>query len=107
MKFLKVLSEKCEVFSAADVTAVDMEYNGGRLKVGEYHPVQAEVGSDGTYTWVRIPVSYTHLDVYKRQEISWETDAAYAEYFILRDGVPIARSAGSGITCLLYTSRCV
>ena len=28
MKFLKVLSEKCEVFSAADVTAVDMEYNG-------------------------------------------------------------------------------
>ncbi len=42
------------MFSAADVTAVDMEYNGGRLKVGEYHPVQAEVGSDGTYTWVRI-----------------------------------------------------
>ena len=54
MKFLKVLSEKCEVFSAADVTAVDVGYNGGRLKVGEYYPVQAEVGSDGTYTWVRI-----------------------------------------------------
>ena len=54
MKFLKVLSEKCEVFSAADVTAVDEGYNGGRLKVGEYYPVQAEVGSDGTYTWVRI-----------------------------------------------------
>ena len=29
MKFLKVLSEKCEVFSAADVTAVDVGYNGG------------------------------------------------------------------------------
>ena len=54
MKFLKVLSEKCEVFSAADVTAVDVGYNGGRLKVDEYYPVQAEVGSDGTYTWVRI-----------------------------------------------------
>lgn len=54
MKFLKVLSEKCEVFSVADVTAVDMEYNGGRLKVGEQYPIQAEVGSDGTYTWVRI-----------------------------------------------------
>ena len=26
MKFLKVLSEKCEVFSAADVTAVDVGY---------------------------------------------------------------------------------
>ena len=23
-------------------------------QVGEYYPVQAEVGSDGTYTWVRI-----------------------------------------------------
>ena len=54
MKFLKVLSEKCEVFSTADVAAVDVGYNGGRLKVGEYYPVQAEVGSDGTYTWVRI-----------------------------------------------------
>ena len=54
MKFLKVLSEKCEVFSAADVNAVDKSYNGGRLKVDEHYPIQAEVGSDGTYTWVRI-----------------------------------------------------
>ena len=54
MKFLKVLSEKCEVFSAADVNAIDTGYNGGRLKVGEHYPIQAEVGSDGTYTWVRI-----------------------------------------------------
>ena len=38
-------------------------------------------------------------------EISWETDAAYAEYFILRDGVPIARSAGSGITDRLCTGK--
>ena len=38
-------------------------------------------------------------------EISWETDAAYAEYFILRDGVPIARSAGSGITDRLCAGK--
>ena len=38
-------------------------------------------------------------------EISWETDAAYAEYFILRDGVPITRSAGSGITDRLCTGK--
>ena len=54
MKFLKVLSDKCEVFSRADVNAVDTTYNGGRLKVGEHYPIQADVGSDGTYAWVRI-----------------------------------------------------
>lgn len=54
MKFLKVLSQKCEVFSSADINAIDTGYNGGRLKVGEHYPIQAEVGSDGTYTWVRI-----------------------------------------------------
>lgn len=54
MKFLKVLSDKCEVFSSADVNAVDKSYNGGRLKAGEYYPVHADVGSDGTYSWVRI-----------------------------------------------------
>ncbi len=54
MKFLKVTSGKCEVFTAPDVNAVDKSYNGGRLKVDEHYPIQAEVGSDGTYTWVRI-----------------------------------------------------
>ena len=54
MEFIKVLSDKCEVFSRADVNAVDTTYNGGRLKVGEHYPIQADVGSDGTYTWVRI-----------------------------------------------------
>ncbi len=54
MKFLKVLAQKCEVFSSADINAIDTGYNGGRLKVGEHYPIQAEVGSDGTYTWVRI-----------------------------------------------------
>lgn len=54
MKFLKVLSDKCEVFSSADVNAVDKSYNGGRLKAGEYYPIHADVGSDGIYAWVRI-----------------------------------------------------
>ena len=38
MKFLKVLSQKCEVFSSADINAIDTGYNGGRLKVGEHTP---------------------------------------------------------------------
>ena len=54
MKFLEVTSGKCEVFTAPDVNAVDKAYNGGKLIEGTCYPVQAEVGSDGTYTWVRI-----------------------------------------------------
>ena len=54
MKFLKVTSGKCEVFTAPDVNAVDKSYDGGKLTEGVCYPVQAEVGSDGTYTWVRI-----------------------------------------------------
>ena len=47
----------------------------------------------------RMPVSYTHLDVYKRQLfvgaiLAWMTKAA------LRFGGPLG-------VCLLYTSRCV
>ena len=48
------IRDRCEVFSRADVNAVDTTYNGGRLKVGEHYTIQADVGSDGTYAWVRI-----------------------------------------------------
>ena len=53
------------------------------------------------------PVSYTHLDVYKRQTLTgaaawglWE--ASGAVFFS-------TGAAGAGVTegCLLYTSRCV
>ena len=57
MKFLKVLSGKCEVFTALDVNAVDKLYNGGKLTEGVCYPVQAEVGSSGGYSWVRIFVA--------------------------------------------------
>ena len=57
MKFLKVTSGKCEVFTAPDVNAVDKAYNGGRLTEGVCYPVQAEVGSSGGYSWVRIFVA--------------------------------------------------
>ncbi len=57
MKFLKVLSGKCEVFTAPDVNAVDKHYNGGKLTEGVCYPVQAEVGSSGGYSWVRIFVA--------------------------------------------------
>ena len=57
MKFLKVTSGKCEVFTAPDVNAVDKAYNGGKLIEGTCYPVQAEVGSSGGYSWVRIFVA--------------------------------------------------
>ena len=57
MKFLKVHSGKCEVFTAPDVNAVDKLYNGGKLTEGVCYPVQAEVGSSGGYSWVRIFVA--------------------------------------------------
>nr|DAU18993.1 MAG TPA: peptidase [Caudoviricetes sp.] len=57
MKFLKVTSGKCEVFTAPDVNAVDKLYNGGKLTEGVCYPVQAEVGSSGGYSWVRIFVA--------------------------------------------------
>ena len=57
MKFLEVTSGKCEVFTAPDVNAVDKLYNGGKLTEGVCYPVQAEVGSSGGYSWVRIFVA--------------------------------------------------
>ena len=57
MKFLKVTSGKCEVFTAPDVNAVDKAYNGGKLTEGTCYPVQAEVGNSGGYSWVRIFVA--------------------------------------------------
>ena len=57
MKFLEVTSGKCEVFTAPDVNAVDKSYNGGKLIEGTCYPVQAEVGSSGGYSWVRIFVA--------------------------------------------------
>ena len=57
MKFLKVTSGKCEVFTAPDVNAVDKHYNGGKLTEGVCYPVQAEVGNSGGYSWVRIFVA--------------------------------------------------
>ena len=38
MKFLKVTSGKCEVFTAPDVNAVDKSYNGGKLIEGDMLP---------------------------------------------------------------------
>ena len=57
MNFLEVTSGKCEVFTTPDVNAVDKYYNGGKLTEGVCYPVQAEVGSSGGYSWVRIFVA--------------------------------------------------
>ena len=36
---------------------MDKHYNGGKLTEGVCYPVQAEVGSSGGYSWVRIFVA--------------------------------------------------
>ena len=60
-----------------------------------------------------IPVSYTHLDVYKRQVLhkqnpmgySFDADAGYIAYADSTENA--ANNNGVIYICLLYTSRCV
>lgn len=54
MEFLEVTSDRCEVFTEANVNAVDRTFNNGRLAKGEFYPIQSDVGTDGVYHWVRI-----------------------------------------------------
>ena len=66
-------------------------------------------------TVVREPVSYTHLDVYKRQRSN--RDSRSNNYVAGGQGMPIAGMAiarachdvlmRDAMGCLLYTSRCV
>ena len=59
----------------------------------------------------RIPVSYTHLDVYKRQALQRNEAAAQqiaenaAAYDAAMERCAVAEDVYR--TCLLYTSRCV
>ena len=58
-----------------------------------------------------IPVSYTHLDVYKRQglnnlKINSILDERYSEYFGFTSS-EVHEMADYYHACLLYTSRCV
>ena len=52
----------------------------------------------------RKPVSYTHLDVYKRQDMDFKVTGT-------RDGITATQMDikvdGLSFDCLLYTSRCV
>ena len=57
-----------------------------------------------------IPVSYTHLDVYKRQALLWLprwTDVKLSHYKSFARFVGIIITIAFMYTCLLYTSRCV
>ena len=59
------------------------------------------VGDDGADRRV-IPVSYTHLDVYKRQVYVYGPSTDINDCSVTCDNVDAGRMA-----CLLYTSRCV
>ena len=54
------------------------------------------------------PVSYTHLDVYKRQGISsdWQTDSIHLLPLRPTEMMHL-RPVNTPLSCLLYTSRCV
>ena len=57
-----------------------------------------------------LPVSYTHLDVYKRQALVGAGVGhvrTLARQFFLALGAAIALDQHHLIACLLYTSRCV
>ena len=70
------------------------------------HVIADAAGQASAYRPRSIPVSYTHLDVYKRQayivarENLGETAALVAGSALLTDYVLT-------VACLLYTSRCV
>ena len=59
------------------------------------------------------PVSYTHLDVYKRQMLRTKINVNLGvsrdckDYDIEMEKVMAAVNMGAEAICLLYTSRCV
>ena len=57
------------------------------------------------------PVSYTHLDVYKRQVVDLRTITPYDDATVVdsvrRTGRCVVVQEAQGFACLLYTSRCV
>lgn len=58
MKFLQPFGTKnCQCFTAQNVNSVDTSYNGGTLKANMSYPILTDVGSDGTFHWVRIYVA--------------------------------------------------
>ena len=84
-----------------------------KIALSEYASTQRTYGSRKVPRSVQ-PVSYTHLDVYKRQDlVRSQSDcraavcgsAAGAAGLPVCGGRPIA--AGPAGACLLYTSRCV
>ena len=54
-----------------------------------------------------VPVSYTHLDVYKRQVTIRETEKRMAELHTLKGHIINYVKTREVYACLLYTSRCV
>ena len=55
-----------------------------------------------------MPVSYTHLDVYKRQATGYEFADNVTATVSGNTATSVTKNAADDtLTCLLYTSRCV
>ena len=72
-------------------------------RVRKIHLKQRLDGIDAEARLRMIPVSYTHLDVYKRQNL--DTYERIYEEDVREGAVEIASAVYA--LCLLYTSRCV
>ena len=86
--------------------------DGDRLfRTGDLLATSAPTGEDGTVVFDCDPVSYTHLDVYKRQVLILTPFAMKPVGFCKnrnsnRLGIHKEEKRLTG-SCLLYTSRCV
>ena len=72
----------------------------------------SELETDGAKRDGRYPVSYTHLDVYKRQDMymkcQYMDELTNGKGIVFATGTPLSNSMVELYTnCLLYTSRCV
>ena len=71
-------------------------------------PLESALDLHRLYQYLCMPVSYTHLDVYKRQRYKFEVEDNVTDEKGEIHVVGHHRKVGLiSDTCLLYTSRCV
>ena len=70
---------------------------------GDYKHDHAIIAKEGTIGALQLAVSYTHLDVYKRQVLGLE----HGNNFAAVTCYSALYGLSGFMACLLYTSRCV
>ena len=84
-----------------------------KFGLSQLHQLRGRVGRGAEKSYCILPVSYTHLDVYKRQKYVRRDANAFttiAYVSLMESGERdfyFNRGADALLSCLLYTSRCV